>query len=175
MSEEKDLEIEEELDPTESLKKLRDKLRVCRQERQEYLDASQRLRADYVNLKRESETARAELTKFANEGLLLETISVLDSFEQAFSHQDSWAGVPEVWRKGVEQIHSKLEVVLKKHGIEVIEPLNQAFDPTEAQAVGTIDTDKDEDDNMVLEVVQKGYRLHGKVIRPASVRVGHKV
>ena len=176
MAEEKDLEFEEEeLGSEEALKKLREKLKLAQAERQEYLEASQRLRADYVNLKRESETARLELTKFANEGLLLETISVLDSFEQAFSHQESWAGVPEVWRQGVEQIHDKLGAVLKKHGIEVLDPVGQEFNPSEAQAVGTIDTEKDEDDNMVLEVVQKGYRLHGKVIRPASVRVGHKI
>ena len=131
MEEEKDLEFEEELEPGDALKRLREKLKIAQAERQEYLDASQRLRADYVNLKRESEAARLELTKFANEGLLLETIRVLDSFEPAFSHKESWAG--------------------------------------------NIDTKKDEEDNMVLEVVQKGYSLHGKVIRPASVRVGHKV
>ncbi len=176
MEEDKDLEFEDEATtPAHALKKLREKLKLCQAERQEYLDTSQRLKADYVNLKRESETARVELTKFANEGLLLETINVLDSFEQAFSHQESWSNVPEVWRRGVEQIHDKLGSVLKKHGIEVVNPVGRTFDPTESQAVGTIDTGKDEDDNIVLEVVQEGYRLHGKVIRPASVRIGHKV
>lgn len=175
MDEDKDLEFEEEIAPTLALKKLREKLELCQAERQEYLTASQRLKADYVNLKRESETAQVELTKFANEGLLLETISVLDSFEQAFSHQESWSNVPEVWRLGVEQIHDKLGAVLKKHGIEIIDPAGRTFDPAESQAVGTVDTEVDKDDNLVLEVVQKGYRLHGKVIRPASVKVGRKV
>lgn len=158
----------------DELKKLKAKLKLCQTERQEYLDASQRLRADYVNLKRASEQERDKLAKFASERLVLELLGIVDNFDHALADRAAWEALPAEWRQGMEQIASKLRAVLSNHGVVEDNPLGQSFDPALHQAVGTIDTDNQDDDNTILAVLQKGYRLHGRVIRPASVKVGHK-
>ena len=164
---EKELEFEAEAEvevPEEALKKMRAKLKQCQIEKQEYLETSQRLRADYVNLKRNSEQERGQTIKFANENLLLELIDLMDNLDQAAA-----------WFPGTEQIAAKFMSILKQNGVEIINPVKQAFSPAESQAIATVDTDNPEEDNIVLEVSQKGYRLNGRVVRPASVKVGHKV
>lgn len=153
-----------EASPEETLKKMRAKLKQCQVEKQEYLETSQRLRADYVNLKRNSEQERVQTIKFANENLLLELIDLMDNLDQAAA-----------WFPGTEQIATKFVTVLKQNGVEIIDPVRQVFNPSEAQAIATVDTDDPEEDNIVLEVLQKGYCLNGRVVRPASVKVGHKV
>ncbi|MCC6290926.1 nucleotide exchange factor GrpE [Candidatus Nomurabacteria bacterium] len=164
---ERELEFEveaEDTPPEEVLKKMRAKLKQCQSEKQEYLETSQRLRADYINLKRNSEQERIQTIKFANENLLLELIDLMDNLDQATA-----------WFPGTEQIASKFVAILKQNGVEIIDPLRQTFNPSESQAIATVDTNKEEEDNIVLEVSQKGYRLNGRVVRPASVKVGHKV
>ncbi len=163
--------VSEEAGAGEALKKLRDKLKLCQAEKQEYLDASQRLRADYANLKRTSEQAAEKLAKFANEKLLLDFISVMDGFDQALSLADT----DETWREGIQNLANKMQGIFQRHGLEAINPIGQTFDPNLAQAIANIDTNKAEEDNLVLEVIQKGYQLHHKVIRPAMVKVGHKI
>lgn len=168
-------ELEEEFEaasPEQAFKKLREKLKICQRERQEFLATSQRARADYINLKRETEAAQQEFAKFANEGLILEIIALADSFEQAFADKKSWERAPEDWRRGIEQIYQQLETLLRRHGVEKISPLGRAFDTKEHQAAAIIDTDKEEEDNIIKEVVRAGYRLHGRIIRPAAVKTG---
>ncbi len=166
---------EEELDnPAQSLKKLREKLRACQTERQEYLDTSQRLRADYLNLKREAEKEKEELARFAKGGLLIELLDLADSFELAFGNREVWESVNENWRRGIEYIYSKLVTIFEQNGLTEINPLGQDFNPAEHHALATIDVAGASEDNKVLAVIQKGYRLHGRVIRPAKVKLGHK-
>lgn len=174
---EEDVTFESE-DETENsaaaIKKLREKLKLCQAERQEYLETSQRLRADYVNYKRDVEKEKEELAKFAKSGLLTELMDLADSFELAFSNKPAWESVNENWRRGIEYIYSKLITIFEQNGMEEINPLGQPFDPVEHHSIAVIDAATAADDNKVLEVVQKGYKLHGRVIRPAKVKVGHK-
>lgn len=175
-----DYERDEELEVAEEelgdeLKKLKEKLKVCQTERQEYLETSQRLRADYVNLKRSSETERDKLAKFANEPLLIELVTLSEHFAQATADSAAWEALPGEWRQGMEQIQSELAKILQKQGVEVIEPMGEEFDPAAHQAVGMIDTEKAKEDNKVLQVMQRGFKLHDKVIRPATVKVGRKI
>jgi molecular chaperone GrpE len=162
-----------EVNPQAALKKLREKLKVSQAERQEYLEMSQRLKADYVNLKRDEAKLREENRKYAKHDLLLELLDVADSFDMAMANKEAWEAVPANWRKGVEYIYSKLLTILKQHDLTEINPLGQEFNPAEHHSVATIDTTESDDDNMVLNVVQKGYKLHDRVIRPAKVKVGH--
>ena len=159
----------------EALKKLREKLKVCQAERAEFLALSQRLKADYINLKRDEARAREAAVKHANQNLLLELIDLADSFELAMANETAWQSVSENWRRGVEYIYAKLAGVMENHGLTVIDPLDQPFDPESAHAVGHLDTENPEQDNKVLAVIQKGYRLAEKVIRPARVKVGRKI
>lgn len=164
------LERDEDLDDSvvaeetqgESIKKLREKLKSAEDKAKEYLDSWQRTQADFVNIRRRDEEAKQEFLKFANFKLLEELIPVLDSFNIALSagHSD------------LEPLYSQLISVLKGRGLEELEPLGQEFRPEEHEALGIVNTDKKEEDQKVLEVLQKGYRLNGRVVRPAKVKVG---
>ena len=157
---------------TEQLKKLKTKLKTCETERQEYLTGWQRSRADYVNLKSSEEKAKHEIVKQAEAKLLLDFLKVADSFELAVANKEAWAKLPDNWRQGMEYVHAQLLAALKDHGVKEINPLRQTFDPHKAHSLGLVETPDEKMDNIVLEVLKKGYELHGRVIRPAQVKVG---
>lgn len=161
------------IDGHETIKNLRKKLALCQAEKQEYLDISQRLKADYVNQKKSEANERSEAVKFARADLLLALIALADSFELAFSHQEAWRAVPENWRVGVEQIYSQLLAIFRDYDLEIINPQGKAFDPAEHHAFETVPVESEADDNLVQVVIQPGYRLYGKLLRPAKVKVGH--
>ncbi|MDD5152454.1 MAG: nucleotide exchange factor GrpE [Candidatus Pacebacteria bacterium] len=178
-SEELEFENEEESENSSLvLKKVREKLHKCEQEKKEYLDGWQRMRADFINARKEDDARRGELIKFASEGLVEDLLPVLDSFTMAFANKEAWEKVDMNWRKGVEYIYGQLVSVLESRGLASIGTVGEKVDPRlhitveevnidpPAQAGGPPNTDT------VVEVVQKGYRLHSKIIRPAKVKVG---
>lgn len=165
-----DIVIEEELSGADQLKKIREKLKKCQTERQEYLDGWQRAKADYLNIKKNESDNREKAKLFANESLITEIISVLDSFGMAFSDQNSWEKVDKVWRSGVENIHLQLESILRKNGLEKIGNRGEEFNPDIHEAVGG----EEGDDNKVIRVIRAGYKLNGVTIRPAEVIIGLK-
>ena len=166
-----DVVFEEEAHGEEVVKKFRDKLKVCKEERQEYLDGWQRAKADFVNAKNEEQTRRAEYFVVAKEEILTELLTVLDSFDMAFANKDAWESVDENWRRGVEHIHAQLIRVLENNGTEEINPINKKFDPRVHTSIDTIETDDKDKDHMVVEVTQKGYLLRGDVVRSPKVKV----
>lgn len=182
MNEDKDTDIRDELEPEddvvaeeniqEKLKKLREKLKETEADKKKYLDSWQRAQADFMNLRKRDEEAKKEYVKFATEDLIAELLSVVDSFSMAFANKEAWEKVDKNWRAGVEYIYSQLMSVLKDRGLTEFDPQGQPFDASKHEALGTVATDKKEDDHRVLEVIQKGYILHGKVVRPAKVKLG---
>ncbi len=166
-------ESEEVNNPAATIKRLREKLKKSQAERQEFLETSQRLKADYVNFKKGEEERRAETVRFAKSGLLLELLDLADTFELAYANKEAWESVSENWRRGVEYIHQKLVAIFEQNGLAEINPLGQLFDPNLHHSIGELAAERPEDDNKVLQVVQKGYRLAGRVVRPAKVKVGH--
>lgn len=170
---EDDVVFEEvESEGIEQIKKLREKLKKCVKEKQEYLDGWQRSKADFVNAKKKDEELRAELLSFAKSGLILDLLSSVDSFEMAFTNKSAWESVDKNWRVGIEHIYSQLLKTLGEHGLEQFDPNGEQFDPNRHDSVESVVTDKKEDDHKVLEVMHKGYILGGKIIRPAKVKVG---
>jgi len=122
---------------------------------EEYLNGWKRERADFANYKKDEAERITQLIKYANEELVLKLLPILDNFCLAEQH---------VKDPGVTQIKKQLEDLLKKEGIEHVEVLGQKFDPATMEAVeGEGDT--------VSEEVMRGYTMHGKVIRPAKVKV----
>ncbi|MFQ5662064.1 MAG: nucleotide exchange factor GrpE [Candidatus Paceibacteria bacterium] len=169
---EDDVIFEDEEGGAETIKKLREKLKKCTSEKQEYLDGWQRSKADFVNAKKKDEELRAGLVAFAKEGLILDLLSSVDNFEMAFANKDAWESVDKNWRVGIEHIHSQLLKTLGEHGLEQFDPSGEQFDPNRHDSVESVVTDRKEDDHKIVEVVQKGYILGGKIIRPAKVKVG---
>ncbi len=156
----------------EKIKKLKKELKECQAEKAEYLAGWQRAKADYLNLKKDETEKRESLSRYAKADVLNDLINLADSFDLAFANKEAWESVPENWRKGVEYIHSQLLVVFRDHGLEELNPLGESFDPARDESIGIIPTQNKKDDDKVLEVVKKGYRLNEKVIRAAQVKIG---
>ena len=154
------------------IQELKEKLKICGKERQEYLEGWQRAKADFINARRDEEKAKVEFRKFANEDVLLQILPVLDSFEVAFSNKAAWEETPKEWRNGVEYIHAQLKKVLEKNGFSELRPLGESFNPLLHESVELVKTDQKGEDGVILEVAQSGYTLHGKVVRGARVKVG---
>jgi len=134
---------------------------------QQYLANWQRAQADFSNYKKRIEQERSEAVKFANAMLIVTLLPVLDDFERAMSSvPTSLAGF--TWFEGARLIQRKLQAILQAQGVTEIPTEGQAFDPTIHDAV----THGPGEEGKVIEELQKGYRLHNRVIRPALVRVG---
>src|SRR3989338_1747557 len=159
-------------DPAEAVKKLKEQLKTCRTERQEYLDGWQRAKADFINAKKREEEERNEFVKFSRKELIKELLPALDSFHTAFGNKEVWEKVDLNWRMGVQYIYSQLMAVLECHGVTLIDPKpGVPFDPKGHASIGTVVVAEKENDHTVAEVVQKGYALHGKILEPAKVKI----
>ncbi|MEK7514616.1 MAG: nucleotide exchange factor GrpE [Patescibacteria group bacterium] len=155
----------------DALKRLRERLKTCEEEKNRYLTAWQKDKADFINARKDDDKRNLDLLKFSKENLLSKLIPVLDSFEMAMKNP-SWENISKDWKMGVEYIHSQLQTVLEDSNLQAIDPLGKKFNPSEHHAVGVIETKDKEKDHVVLEVFQKGYQLNGKIVRPAQVNIG---
>ncbi len=145
-----------------------DELTKCQKERDEYLDGWKRAKADLINYKKD-ETKRFEnVVMFSNESLVRELINVLDSFDLALVALEAENDSKK--EKGLYLIRQQLEDLLKRVGLErIIVSVGQPFDPGLQEAIASIESDKPA--GTVIEEVEKGYLLNGKLIRPARVKV----
>lgn len=159
-------------DSEEKVKKIKGKLNKCLKENRENLLGWQRCRADFVNAKKENEEKTKQSFVFAKGELMEEILPVVDSFEMAFANKEAWENVDKQWRVGVEYIHTQLLRVLEGNGLKQIDPLSQKFDPNLHISMEVVDTKDKKEDDVVVEVIQKGYEVNGKVIRAAKVKVG---
>ncbi len=127
-----------------------------------------RHQADFVNYRKRVEKESAETTKRAT-GRVIETlIPIIDGFEQALAaHREAEY---ENYRKGFELIHKQLLENLARLGVERLDPVGKQFDPHLHQAMDRAET-TDHEDGVILETFQPGYLFHGRVLRPALVRV----
>lgn len=164
--------VSEEANLGEIVKQFREKLKKCATEKQEFLGGWQRERADFVNYKKREVEEKKELFKKVYEEIILDIIPVADNFEMAFSNKEAWERVSKEWRIGVECIYSQLLLIFDKYNLKQLNPIREKFNPNFHISIDTIDVEKKEDDNIIIEVRQKGYKLENTVIRPASVKVG---
>ena len=156
-----------------AMAKLRARLKACEAEKQEYLNGWQRAKADFVNAKKNETAEREEFMKFAKEKLLKDFLPVADSFEMAFGHKESWEKVDRGWRAGVESIYAQLGTAFERQGLKTIGAVGERFDPRVHTSVGLVETTDKAEDDIVADVVQKGYMLYEKLVRPAQVRIKH--
>ena len=126
-------------------------------ERDDYLEQLRRVSADFDNYRKRILKQQTEHLERAAEDLVEKLLAVLDTFDLALAHGE-----------GYEQVHTTLVALLEKEGLERIDPLDQPFDPTEADAVAHEDAD---DGPTVADVLRPGYRWKGRVLRPAMVKV----
>ncbi len=157
--------------PQDKIKKLREKLLDAERAKQEYLDGWQRLKADYVNLKKRSDEEKSELGRFVRESVVVDLIPVIESFDMAFANKEAWEKVDPNWRMGVEYIHKQFMETLEGYGVTEVNPAGETFDPQHFTAIGTVETDDAALDHKIAEVVQKGYRMGDRMIKSPKVKV----
>lgn len=156
----------------EAVKKLKEKLKKSEKERMEYLTGWQRAKADLVNARKRDEADRQEFMKFANERLIDGLLPVLESFDMAMGNKDAWEKVDKNWRVGVEYIYSQLKKVLADSGLVEINPVGEMFDINRDEATEYVPVEIESEHHKIVAVVQKGYTLNGRPMRPPKVKVG---
>ncbi len=157
-SEEKDIIQEEEQITPSAIEK-------CETERKEYLDGWQRAKADHINYKNDEGKRMEDMARFLLAGVLQDLLPILDSFDLALMH----ASAPDT-EKGILLIRSQLEDTLKKRGVEKISVSSgEIFNPEVHESIG--ETASNEPEGTIAAVIQQGYTLRGKVIRPARVHI----
>ena len=155
-------------DTQEKFTKLKAELSDCRKKAEEYLSGWQRAKADLINGRREGERDREAAAKFANERLVREMLDVVDGLEMALA---SVTGGPH--EEGLNGIYRRMLQILRGYGVSPFEAKGARFSPAEHESVAVEEVNDEAQDDTVLEELQKGYRMHDKVIRPARVKIGH--
>jgi molecular chaperone GrpE len=139
----------------------------AQRERDEYLDLARRTQADFENYRKRAAREAAAAGERAKSGLVRELLPIVDNLERALrSAGDGEQHLAE----GVRLVHSELIAVLERNGVEQFDPAGERFDPTEHEALSMREQDGAES-GLVLDVVEKGYRTNGTILRPARVVV----
>ena len=160
---------------------LKKKLEECQKLKEEYLAGWQRARADFLNYKKEEMERIGEFFKYANLNLILKFLPILDNFEIAEKK------LPENLKtdvnvKGILQIKNQILEFLKNQGVEEIKAVGEAFDPNLHEVMEEIEpafapasaeatAGKEIKSGVIIEEIQKGYKINGRLLRPAKVKV----
>ncbi|MFC2047348.1 nucleotide exchange factor GrpE [Chloroflexota bacterium] len=161
-------QVDPEVTETEDIETLKEALAEEKAKAEVNLANWQRIQADFINYKRRSEQERQEFSKFANATLMINLLPILDDLERAFTSIP-----PRIaklsWVDGVRLIERKIQASLETLGLSPIKALGEAFDPTlhEAAMHGK------GKEGIVIQELQKGYKLRDRVIRPAMVVIGN--
>ncbi|MFA6999709.1 MAG: nucleotide exchange factor GrpE [Candidatus Paceibacterota bacterium] len=153
------------------MKKLREDIKTLRKEKEEYLTGWQRAKADYVNLQKELDLARVNVSILAKEKMTEKLLPALDSFEMALGNKEHFEKLDKDWQDGITSIYQQLLSGLEKSGIEKIYEIEVRFDPNIHQSISIVPTDDEEKDHTVANVLQIGYKIGDRVIRPAKVTI----
>jgi molecular chaperone GrpE len=144
-----------------------DPLARAQRERDEYLDLARRAQADFENYRKRAAKEAAAAGERAKSGLVRELLPIVDNLERALAS----AGQGEQHlAEGVLLVHSELVAVLERNGVEQFDPEGERFDPSEHEALSMRD-EQGAESGVVLDVVEKGYRANGTILRPARVVV----
>jgi len=153
---------------SEGQEELNKKIGELEKQKNEYLAGWQRARADFLNYKKEEMERVKGFLEYANEEFILKLMPILDNFTEAEK------SIPEDkkddYLKGISQIKKQFEDFLKAQGLEEIKTIGEKFNPSVHEVVGEIET-KDGVQGTIIEEVQKGYKISGRLLRPAKVKI----
>ena len=135
---------------------------------EEHIDRYKRLQADFENHRRRTRQEKEDLSIVVAQNVLLDLLPVVDNFERALSSAATQDAATVL--QGVEMIHRQFLQVLEKCGLATVEAVGQIFDPQKHEAVMRVE-DENQVDGTIVEELQKGYTVRGKVIRPSMVKV----
>lgn len=167
---EPDYEIELEEDDgavLSKIKKIKAKLKIAEHERKEYLDGWQRERADFANFKRDMQKYSEESRTLVKEDIASQFLTVLDNIELTLKHAPKEITASD-WYRGLDQVHKQYVATFQEIGVQEIEVKEgDVFDPHFHEAV-------EGEGDKISEVIQKGYMIGAKVLRPVKVKVNKK-
>lgn len=129
-----------------------------------------RVQAEMANIQKRNAKERQDAAKFRSQSLATELLPVIDNLERALAIEVADEQGKNL-KKGIEMVMETFNAALKSEGIDVIDPLNEPFDPNYHQAVQTVPVEDGQTSETVVQVLQKGYDLKGRVLRPAMVIV----
>ena len=159
----------EELDSVVAPQPIQSDLENIQAQADEYLDGWQRARAEFANYKRRTEREQAEARDRIAGNTLVRFLGVMDDLERALKDRPS-DGEAASWSEGIELIYRKLSALVIAEGVEEILAEGTSFDPALHEALSHEESD-DHAEGQVIEVVQRGFRMGDRVLRPALVRV----
>lgn len=176
-----DNNLQEEIEATNATpetteEQLLQQLAEAQEEARTNLGGWQRTQADFENFKKRKENEAQELVIFAREVVVAKILPTLDSLEQGLKHipdkEDSEFSTKfDIWKKGIEATLQQLDKALAEMGVKKIEAVGKRFDPNFHEAIREVDGPED---GLVMEELQTGYELNGKVIRPSQVSISKK-
>ena len=143
-----------------------------RAEAAEYLDHLRRLKAEFDNYRKRVLKEQTRAVELATEPLMTKLLEVLDEFELAVMAAESKPDF-ERFRRGVEMVYGKLQEILRSEGLERVDADGRPFDPEVHEALLQVD-EGDGEETYVADVLRTGYRLKGRLLRPAGVKVARR-
>ena len=152
-----------------NIEDLKKKLEECQKLKEEYLAGWQRARAELLNYKKEEMERIGEIIKYTDVGLISKILPILDNFEIAEKK------LPENLKqdeniKGILQIKNQILDFLKNQRVEEIKSLGEKFDPNFHEVMEEVEA-KDKTPGTIIEEIQKGYKINGRLLRPAKVKI----
>ncbi|MBP7088979.1 MAG: nucleotide exchange factor GrpE [Candidatus Omnitrophica bacterium] len=162
-----EVKSKEEGDPL--TEEVQDNTKTAKEDREILEEKYLRLQAEFDNYKKRSYKEKIEFIKFANEGLILELLDILDNFERGIKSAEAKKDFA-LLHQGVDMISKQLHSMLEAKGLKRISCVGEKFDPHKHDAIEVVEGEEKETDT-VIEELQPGYILNGRIIRPAKVKV----
>lgn len=165
-------ELEQDTKLNNEMLKLEEELHTLTSEKKVLEEKVKLAQAELINYRKRKDEETATTLKYANQDIIKDLLNTVDNFERALSNKEVSEEVQK-YLNGFQMIYENLKSTLKSYGVEEINRVGEIFDPTLEQALLT-ECVEDKEDDTVLEVLLKGYKLKDRVIRPASVKINQK-
>ena len=165
-------ELEQDTKLNNEMLKLEEELHTLTEEKKVLEERVKLAQAELINYRKRKDEETASALKYANQDIIKDLLNTIDNFERALSNKNVSEEIQK-YLSGFEMIYENLKSTLKNYGVEEINRVGQLFDPNLEQALLT-ECVEDKEDEVVLDVLLKGYKLKDRVIRPASVKINQK-
>lgn len=150
-----------------------DSKEFLKEKMENYWEQLLRLQAEFANYRKRTEKEKTEAIRFGREIMIEKLISLTDVMESAIKHSQNATDLHSL-KKGFEMVYQEFLSFLKSEGAQPLKTVGESFNPHWHEAVEQIKTDKEEENNLILEEVQKGYSFNGHLLRAAKVKVAKK-
>lgn len=154
----------------QAIEEAEDQVGQLEAEKEALSDQLLRLQAEIQNMRRINQRERQDAAKYRSQSLAIHLLDVADNLERALASPAESDDAKAI-HKGIEMVYNQFKQAFEKEGISVIDPLNEAFDPNFHQAVSMMPAGEGQEADTVINVLQKGYMLQDRVLRPAMVIV----